>query len=738
MRRRFVSLRSGLGLLCFAGLLAQGTRSAAQEPIYQPSNEDGLLPVEFEGFGDPDNTWIASMQWFRGSLYVGTLRSAHCVIAASLPGRLIYPPPHSDCAPDPLDLRLAAEIWRYTPEDSSWDLVYISPEDVAISPTKFTARDIAYTSMEVHVESNGTEALYVGTTSPASVFGWEIFWTLGALPPPRLLRSVDGITFQPVPQDPGTFLGNLGSPLPGSLAIPLGFRSLESLDGKLAALLATNAGAGGAILLSAQPASGNNAWAQASPRPEDFPVTAIAPFNDALYAAVGGPGLNGFSIASADVSGALPLEFQTVVDVRNKDYGPQRVKSMAEHRGRLYAGTAWPLELIRIDRDGSWEMVAGNARDLADRTLLPLSGIPWGLGNALNAQFSELTSHDGSLFVGTMDASVLTRFLPIDLKPAWEFGFDLLRSEEGVYWHPVSRIGLGNTQHYGVPSMASTPAGLFVGTATDTGGAQVWAHPGLPQAVDGEAPFRLESASAVLTEGEVVLSWEPVEGALLYHVYRSTLIPIQQLLPPPVPAGETAQPAGGTAIPSGGTAAPAGSPVFLDASGPFCDILPQLCAFQEALLNDVGIPGPFLLTSSTTSLFYTEAQPTSIPSIYFVRAQLGDGRVSGPSNVVGGASTAAPITFPIVEDELISLYLNDELPPQALRSLTMVRYAGYALSGGNAAAAGRLLDIAERILDSSAAALPDESADELSLMVYRLRRNVQLVEWGLVPGAMLM
>jgi hypothetical protein len=133
-----------------------------------------------------------------------------------------------------------------------------------------------------------------------------------------------------------------------------------------------------------------------------------------------------------------------------------------------------------------------------------------------------------------------------------------------------------------------------------------------------------------------------------------------------------------------------------------------------------------------------EPQPTAIQSIYFVRVRLANGSTSGPSNIVGGASTAAPILFPAVEDELISLFETDQLPVQALRSITMVRRAEHALSGGNARAAGRLLDIAEAILETQAGTLPEETAEELGLMVYRLRRNVQLVEWNLIPAALLM
>lgn len=125
--------------------------------------------------------------------------------------------------------------------------------------------------------------------------------------------------------------------------------------------------------------------------------------------------------------------------------------------------------------------------------------------------------------------------------------------------------------------------------------------------------------------------------------------------------------------------------------------------------------------------------------MYFVRAQLGDGSTSGPSNVVGGASTAAPITFAAVAEELISRFENDELPIEALRSITMVRRARHALTGGNLPAARRLLAIAERILESQGGAtFSQESADELCLLVYRLRRNVELVEWTLIPAPLLM
>ncbi len=439
-------------ILALIGFTVSSGTTRAQEPVYQPVNLDNLAPIDLDGFGDPGNTWAASMKWFKGSLFVGTLRWEHCVFAATLSVRLgvpLYPPRNSDCAPDPRDLQLAAEIWRFTPADGSWDRVYLSPTDVPVAfdpithvPTKFTARDIAYPSMATYTEKDGTEALYVGAMSPTGMLPPE-FQALGAAFPPRLLRTVDGSTFTPVPQGPGTFLGSVGGPLPGSASIPFSFGELASVGGHLVGLLRTTSG-GGATIVSSQPGSGNDAWTLAGPVPEELPVSAMASFNDALYVGVGAPGTGGgYAIFKADLAGNPPFDFFPIV-VQPQSLLSQRVVSFAENQGRLYAGTSWPTEILRIDPDDSWELVVGEKRDAGNGVPSPLSGIPSGFGNAFNVQFSTMASHDNNLYVGSIDASVLARFIP-PLAPllSHEFGFDLLRSEEGVYWYPVSRNRTG-------------------------------------------------------------------------------------------------------------------------------------------------------------------------------------------------------------------------------------------------------------------------------------------------------
>ncbi len=726
--RRLSAQRVSLAIAFLLALLVRPSSSAAQGPI----NPDGLLPVELAGFGDPANTWAASMKWFKGSLYVGTSRSVHCVFAATLSTRLgidLYPPPQSDCEADPRDLPLAAEIWRFSPGDSSWDLLFSSPENVTIAfspqgvPTKWTARDIAFSSMEIHVERDGTEALYVGATSPAAVFA-PIFRALGAAPPPRLLRTVDGDNFTPVPQDPGTFLGSLGQPLPGTAAVPTGFGRLVSLNGNLAALLRTTAG--GTLLYSSQPASGNNAWALASPLPEELPLSELARFNGALYLGVDARGTEGYAIVKSSLAGAAPFSFVPVL-ARDDVFAPSRVTTLAEHGGRLYAGTSWPSELLRIEPDDTWELVVGEPAAGTGGDVLPITGIPAGFGNSLNVLFTTMASHDGSLYAGTMDMSALARFIP-QLEPFFrhELGFDMLRSEEGVYWHPVTRKGLGSFLQYGVQSLASTPAGLFAGTATGTDGAQVWLKSPLsPLAAGPEAPYRLEAASDLITDNEedVVLSWEPVQGAVAYHLYRSTVTPFLEALQILFP-----------------TAGPLGSlPSLIDFDGMpmLCDNVPALCSFLDVLVNESGHPGPFFRIGATTDPFYVDVQPTSLQAIYFVRAQLADGTLSGPSNVVGGASSAAPVTFAAVGDEMVSLIEKDKLGG-ALRALTFVRRSAHSLNGGNSPAATRMLEIAEALVEARRGIdFTEEEADELCLWIYRLRRNVQLVEWSLISDTSL-
>lgn len=176
-------------------------------PLPTPLPGQSFVPIAPPGFGDRQNSWAWAMTWWNGYLYVGTNRAWGCMEAASV-ARISpifgkYPPDDPDiaCTPEPEDLSTQAEIWRWSPQTNFWERVYQSPKDVPVTAGRLVARDVGFRGLSVFREPDGTEALYVGGVSPRFVWPETI--------PPRLLRSTDGVNFEPVPQDPGTVLGDL-------------------------------------------------------------------------------------------------------------------------------------------------------------------------------------------------------------------------------------------------------------------------------------------------------------------------------------------------------------------------------------------------------------------------------------------------------------------------------------------------------------------------------------------------
>jgi hypothetical protein len=151
-------------------------------------------------------------------------------------------------------------------------------------------------------------------------------------------------------------------------------------------------------------------------------------------------------------------------------------------------------EMGRIGPDGRWDLIIGQPRDasamaadpnfncqLEDSSCIPLSGMGIGFGpTPLTSGFANygwsLEAHDGVLYAGTLERSDR---ITVDVE-----GFDLWRSSDGTNWSLVSNDGFGNPFNGGVRTMASTPLGLFLGTANPdtledgsgggTGGGEVW------------------------------------------------------------------------------------------------------------------------------------------------------------------------------------------------------------------------------------------------------------------------
>jgi hypothetical protein len=455
-------------------ILRQIPVQASTTERYQPSEaiREGLLTArDFQlinepGFGDKWNGWPWSMQWWHGKLYVGTGRAVQCLeyvaLKAALPYALHYPPridPDVKCAACPYDLPLQAEIWRYTPEARAWERMVQSEATVTLpdNPGKGIARDIGYRNMIVYTEADGTEALYVATVTARVIDR--------AAPPPRLLRSTDGVTFTAVPATPGTVMGDLQADSLRALAIYN--KRLYVVAGRLFG--------DGLVLESENPAGGDNHFRQITPA--HIRVNEMAVFNGFLYLGLRQP-LKGYSVVKTDASGTPPYRFMPVIPHGGgrKVWRSHTVMSMYVFQNRLYVGTESPAELICIYPDDSWDLVAGKPRRALGHTKYPLSGKGDGFGYALNRRVYRMREHDGWLYVGLgSDLAVKCRNVPI-LGPLVrpDMGFDIVATPNGIHFSTVTRTGLDDETASDVRSFASTPEGLFLGAINDFVGAKVY------------------------------------------------------------------------------------------------------------------------------------------------------------------------------------------------------------------------------------------------------------------------
>lgn len=639
----------------------QGMETSFEE--FERIATNGFAPLG----GNPHNSWAWSMQWFKGKLYVGTGTEVTCmsVLASDVQaGSNFYVTSvlTGQC-PDgrTIPFVLAAEIWQYTPETRVWKRVYKSPEDVPIAygpagaPAAFTARDTGYRGMAVHVEPDGTEALYVGGVTSGSIFEIVPPYDTEGFPPPRLLRSVDGESFAPVPQTPGTFLGDVGKGTPSSAKKFRSFRSLVSYHGKLYSTLADFLGVG-VVVASANPAAGDNAWTQVSPSYDDFPTWTLTTFNGYLYATTGKTAMQdetvpGFGVYRSDGSGTwIPVitngGYQPVTALR----APNGL-SFAEFHGQLYLGTNRPTELYRINPDDSWDLVVGEPRQLPDGSVkVPLSGMGIGFGSWFMGHFWRMGVHGDWLYLATWDWSVSLSWVglsPLDKIFGYNHGFDMFRTRDGVHWTAVTQTGLGDPFNYGGRSFQSTPFGLFLGTARQRGGLQVFQSQGPDESPLLAPPQNLRAASQYFVGRNVNLSWEPSAGAVRYRVYRATVKTLNELV------GSAAMPADQAELTALIADVKAGKydsvcPLGAAPSAP-CEALTSIkqllntdaeepLPLPDAFPNPTAFPLPYGLVTITTNPTYAEPAPSALQSLYFVRAEDAQGNLSKPSNLVGGPS----------------------------------------------------------------------------------------------------
>lgn len=497
--------------------------------LQSPSHANGPAPLnvwDFEqiapkGFGNPDNAYAWSMVWYKERLYVGTQPQAECVqkaIFAQYSGDPTFYPPGDlgiHCPDQVEDLEVPAEIWCWDPATRIWDMVYRSPVElpVAGAPGKFVARDIGFRDMMVYTEPDGTEALYVS--------GFCSRDYNRDLPPPRILRSTDGMTFDPIPQDPGTFLGDLD--LMEGITLS-GFNRMFTHKERF--YVGVGGAYGHAVLLeSERPWEGNDSFRVVSP--PGATLTGVASYNGQLYIATGAQPVEGvppFEILRTDATGPAPYTYTTVLPNGGYNEGTPSttIVKMYVYKNRLWAGSNRPTELYRINPDDTWDVIVGPPRQTPDGVKYPLSGLDEGFDWGFNIHVHQMEEHEDWLYMGSNDYGNQNpwRYIPYLVNQIGaQFGFDLYRTQDGHYLHEITVNGLeGISAQFSARNLVSTPEGLFLGSLSNHEGCAVWQ--GKPRGlVNTRPPTRLEIEPWQLGG---LLHWEPSPDAVRYHIVAST------------------------------------------------------------------------------------------------------------------------------------------------------------------------------------------------------------------------
>ncbi len=473
-----------------------------------PKRQLQFEPIILDGFGDRHNSWAWSLLWWKGKLYATTNRAFYCVEQAGLnyhfPLLVRYPPrdPDVECAPDFSDMPLQAEIWRWAPETDAWERVYQSPLTVPnpYHRGKFLPQAIGFRGMTIFTEADGTEALYVTGVNTRFMFR--------PVPPPQILRSTDGETFTPVPQDAGTFLGDIEV---------CSFRTPLIYQGRLYVQAGSVRGEG-VLLESANPQAGNDAFRQITP--PGVRLFDMAVFGDYLYL-----GLRytdkGYAVYKTKGGGSPYCQLIPVITAGAYHPEPSMsVISMCVFGNRLYVGTDRPAEIIRVNPDDTWDLVVGAARQTPDGWKAPLSSLDAGFSNWLNAHIWRMYVHEERLYIGTWNMSAYFRH---SVEAAaildHQYGFDLYTTDDGWHFTPVTTNGFGQPFNEGLRSFATTPYGLYVGTVNAWYGLQIWR--GAARELDENKPAPAQELAVAHLNGKMVVSWTPAAGTVAYRVYRA-------------------------------------------------------------------------------------------------------------------------------------------------------------------------------------------------------------------------
>lgn len=449
-----------------------------------PLREANFRLTAPSGFGDGWNHYVHSMAWFCGRLYAGTSRASMAAMRMAVPPPNLRPWP-IDAPADLYSLDRCAEVWAYTPETAQWTRVYKSPTVVGTNKKPGVPSYIGFRGMAVFQSAGDPHpCLYVSSWSPHLAHS------------PDILRSEDGVHFAPIKRPPWG---------PAVRAC----RTLQPFQGRVhtsptasgtAAGYQQDFGSEAVIVASGDVHSG--AWQAVSSEgfgnKQNLTVFEMAEFNGQLYAGTVNPYTGGELWKTR--GGEPPYAWTRVLGqgayrgVHNEVAG-----TLCEFRGALYVGYGIinggyhrehqigpaAAEIIRVHPDDSWELIMGEARLTPDGLRYPLSGYGAGFDSLFNGYVWRMCVHDGWLYAGTLNWANLMPYLPIytwpedvlSLVDRWGAerlsgmlgGCEVWRTEDGVHWEAVTRSGFGNKFNWGIRNFASTPHGLFVGTANPFG-----------------------------------------------------------------------------------------------------------------------------------------------------------------------------------------------------------------------------------------------------------------------------
>jgi hypothetical protein len=484
------------------------------------------------------------MIWWQNNLYVGTSRDSICVslygvweLGVAIGGvafantYLPYPPLDPDlyCTPDAADLSTQAEIWRWSPITNIWQRVYQSPATIdnpgpgGGAPPRTGKKlpyEAAFRGFAAYTEADGTQSLYAVSVNMG------IIWDSTKIPPPRILRTTNGNDWTPLPQTPGTFLGDLPFNSDHS-----SYRSPAAYNGKLFVLSGPIFGQG-SLIASANPSLGDNSWFLAAPA--NILFYEIQEFNGWLYLGSFNPG-SGYAVYKTRAEGTPPYQLIEVIPggAYLTNNPSQSVVSMDVHYGRLYVGTASATEIIRINPDDTWDLVIGQPRFDTSRNewKYPISNLDAGFGHTLNDHAWYMTDPYNYLYVGTYNSSTGSRTDPaVGPLLLHNMGGHLYRTPNSWYFSAVTTNGFSNPADphggifdYGIRTMASTPYGVFLGTTNDYYGLAIFRAVKRSSPLVG-SPDRLEIEPA--KSGGVLLSWLAGIRAQSYRIWRAEILPI--------------------------------------------------------------------------------------------------------------------------------------------------------------------------------------------------------------------